>query len=272
MYASDSESEYSTIKDAVYALFDKHGVENVTNEMGYEAAVRVKPDTKWDEHHLRYWQNQWKKEHWSGEVKFKVGEVRIDTGGCGTGASSCAEEIAAVLKDMEYEGQITRPNARQLNIHFDGALCRRMKDRGWRVEQEVPVDMEEFSRNWGNQTVDAVVGINELPPAVVEIEKSNKKTIWFDFMKLWMCMDSGQASCGLIVCPTNYAHRHGVWNLYEEATAQKRFLRRFARAPEERLSLIGIVGYHQYVLKDGSFVPWDSTEFNRVKRKAGRKR
>ncbi len=101
---------------------------------------------------------------------------------------------------------------------------------------------------------------------VVEIEKANKKTIWFDFIKLWMFIESKQAKAGILLCPQNYAHTHGVWNLYEEACRYKRYLKRFAGVVDEKLSLIGIVGYRQMIYNGIKYKDWNDEEFNRVKK------
>ncbi len=204
------------------------------------------------------------------KVRFEVGSVAVETEDCARAVALYGQEMAAVLKDMQYPGTVGRRNSFQLDIAFDEALLARLDQRLWKVQWRPSVDMAVLGENWGRQQADAIVEFEDLGAAALEIEKANKKTIWFDFMKLWMFVESEQASCGLIVCPTNYAHRHGVWNLYEEARGQKRFLRRFAQVPRDRLSLIGIVGYEQRLLRNGASVVWDSTEFNRVKADAGR--
>jgi hypothetical protein len=50
----------TTIKAAVYELFETHGVENVTVEMATDAARAVKPDTRFNKHHLYFWRKKWR--------------------------------------------------------------------------------------------------------------------------------------------------------------------------------------------------------------------
>ncbi len=146
-------------------------------------------------------------------VRFEVGSVTVETEDRASVVASYGEEMAAVLKGMQYPGTVGRRNSFQLDIAFDEELLTRLGERSWKVDPNPSVDMVALGENWGGQKADAIVQFRDLGAAAVEIEKSNKKTIWFDFMKLWMFVESGQASCGMIVCPTNYAHRHGVWNL-----------------------------------------------------------
>lgn len=51
---------FKTIKAAVYNLFEQKGVSEVTVEESTAAARKVKPDTKFNKHHLYYWRKQWR--------------------------------------------------------------------------------------------------------------------------------------------------------------------------------------------------------------------
>lgn len=203
-------------------------------------------------------------------VTFEVKRVAIEISGCVAPVVSYAEAFASILKGLRYSGTVRHSNSFQLDIGFDSEFFSAMEQRPWKSQRHPAVDMEALGEQWGRQKADAMVEVEDLGVAVVEIEKANKKTLWFDFMKLWMFVESGQASVGIIVCPLNYAHRHGIWNLYDEACRYKRFLQRFAQVSEDRLSLIGILGYEQRVLRNGTSVAWNATEFNRLKTEAGR--
>ena len=73
----------------------------------------------------------------------------------------------------------------------------------------------------------------------------NKKTIWFDFIKLMMFIGSGAADLGLLLVPRNYAHRTGVWRPFDKARFYKYCLHRFANADTALIKSIAILGYTQ---------------------------
>lgn len=85
---------------------------------------------------------------------------------------------------------------------------------------------------------------------VVEIEKTNKKTIWFDFIKLLMLIGQNVANYGLLLVPRNYAHANGVSNLFDEARKYKRYLIKYAGVDESLFSKIAIIGYTQEFISD----------------------
>jgi len=51
---------HTTIKEALFCLFDRKGVEGVTFEEARELAEKIKPDTKWGKSHLYYWKSRYK--------------------------------------------------------------------------------------------------------------------------------------------------------------------------------------------------------------------
>jgi hypothetical protein len=59
------------------------------------------------------------------------------------------------------------------------------------------------------------------------------------------------------VCPVNYAHKLGVWKLFDEALKYKKYLRRFASVPENKLNHIGIIGYTQVIKNGSKYNYWD---------------
>lgn len=77
---------------------------------------------------------------------------------------------------------------------------------------------------------------------------------------------SKKADLGILVCPVNYAHKLGVWNLFNEALKYKEYLRHFASAPKNKLNSIGIVGYKQLIKNGNKYNWWDKKEFNRIKK------
>ena len=102
----------------------------------------------------------------------------------------------------------------------------------------------------------------------VEIEKSNKKTIWFDFMKLMLLIGRQIADYGILVVPRNYAHKNGVWELFSEARYYRYCLSKFAKVDSELLSKIAIIGYTQESYISGKWQLMDASVINVIKEQA----
>jgi len=201
------------------------------------------------------------------QVGFKVGKVVSDTDGSSPLVCRLARKLAGDLSGLQYFGSIRESNSNQLDVDLDERLCGALEKKGWRCDRNPPLNMSALAENWGRQKADAILTCNSKSEecAVIEIEKSNMKTIWFDFIKLWMFIEAGQAAVGLILCPTNYAHKLDVWNLYDEACRYKRYLHRFAGVPQDKLRLIGLLGFQQLRVVNGTARLWDIRELKRVK-------
>ena len=196
------------------------------------------------------------------QVMFSIGKVVKDSN-----TSHLSDRLATVLPGVRYCGSIVKANSNQLNLDFDEQLCAALEKKGWQCERKPRVDVAALGRDSGSQEADAIITHNfsRQQKAVLEIEKSNKKTLWFDFIKLWMFIESGQASQGIVLCPLNYAHKLGEWNLYQEATCIKRYLGRFAGVSKEKLDLITVVGFEQLIVNDKKAKHWNAKQFMRVK-------
>ncbi len=77
--------------------------------------------------------------------------------------------------------------------------------------------------------------------AVIEIEKGNKKTIWFDFIKMWMFIEAKKADFGVLICPVNYAHK---LHWYEHLLKEQHFT--FSNTNDTRILNIGLM----YLIQD----------------------
>lgn len=206
------------------------------------------------------------------QVRFKVGKVVKDTDGCNPIVSRLARVLADHLRNLHYSGTMRQTNSNQLDVDLDERLCAALEKRGWRCDKNPRIDMTALAEDWGRKKADAILTYdsNSQERVVIEIEKSNMKTIWFDFIKLWMFIEAGQGSVGLILCPVNYAHKLDVWDLYEEACRYKRYFHRFAGVPKEKLGLIGLVGFQQLIVVNGTTRLWDTRELKRVKQEFGK--
>jgi hypothetical protein len=204
-------------------------------------------------------------------VKFIVGKVVKDTVGCRPTVSRLADRLASSLQNFNYHGSVGQTNSKQLNIDFDKPFFTVLETKGWHCERDPMVDMESLGEDWGSPKADAILTHESKKGQriVLEIEKSNKKTLWFDFIKLLMFIESGHASAGVILCPLNYAHKLGVWNLFEEARRYKKYLLRFAGVAKEKLGLIVLLGYEQRIVSDdGKSKLWDAEESKRIKQES----
>ncbi len=201
------------------------------------------------------------------KIQFKVGKVEEDNISISL-LSKTVKDLKEMLCDLQYSGTLQNTNSRQLDIHFDGALFSELSKNNWTLEKTPKLNMPNFSEGKGNPEVDLIISSEKLggKKIVVEIEKGNKKTIWLDFIKMWMFMKAKKADYGLLICPVNYAHKHGEWNLFKEAKNIKKYLERFADVPKNKLNQIGIVGYTQ-MIKDGrKYKYWNKEEFKKIKK------
>ena len=97
----------------------------------------------------------------------------------------------------------------------------------------------------------------------MEIEKSNKKTLWFDYIKILTQIESDQNSRGIVMSPSNYAHSVGVWDLYKEAVIYKNHLKRvFGGGTIDR---VFVIGYTQYAFIDNDWQEFDSAVVKQIK-------
>ena len=99
---------------------------------------------------------------------------------------------------------------------------------------------------------------------LLEVEKTNKKTIWFDLIKMIMLIRSHAAEFGLLVVPRNYCHSLDTWDLYKEAKFYRYCLSHFAGVSEDWLLKIAIVGYTQQVHVMGSWMELDEKRLKSI--------
>jgi hypothetical protein len=160
-------------------------------------------------------------------------------------------------------------NSNQINSHFDPIWMEKVGTAGWKKTDlsnirklhdisniDIPNIQPDYFLTQGNVT------------AIIEIEKSNEKTIWFDFMKILMLVGPGIVDFGLLLVPRNYAHKTGVWNLFEKARYYRSCLLRFAKVDQNLLSKIAIIGYRQEANISGQWLKLDSSVVINIKKLA----
>jgi len=175
------------------------------------------------------------------------------------------KDIERTLKIIPFTGTIkSATNSYQIDFDFDDCWIKSMKILGW---DSKPLDKLHNLKDIPNIKPDGILTKDKIS-ITLEIEKSNKKTIWFDYMKLMLIIGKGIADFGLLITPRNYAHKVGVWNLFNEARYYRYCLSQFAKVDEELLSKIAIIGYTQEVYVSDKWNTLDSSLIKSIKEQA----
>lgn len=190
------------------------------------------------------------------------------------------ENVLRLSKGLEFCGTIlSQANNYQVNMNdFDTAWIGRMtKGSSWTARtlpkvRKIKLDSASkkfiaINQNLPDIKPDSVLTDGNVT-VVVEIERSNRKNIWFDFVKIMLLTGQKAADFGILLVPRNYAHRRGIWNLFDEARYYRWCLIRFANVDSQLFSKVAIIGYTQQVLIDGSWLDLDSRLMAHIKRQA----
>lgn len=150
--------------------------------------------------------------------------------------------VVEATEGLRFAAMIKSPtNNYQMALDFDNAWCSSVKaTRKW---DGIPFDAKSL-KEIPNIKPDFLLS-NGSTVLAVEIEKSNEKTIWFDLIKLMMLINGGIVQFGLVVAPRNYAHKTGVWHLFDRAHFYKYCLYKYAGVHIDLIKSIAIVGYTQ---------------------------
>ena len=180
--------------------------------------------------------------------------------------SKCAGGMVEATQGLSFHGVIKSPvNSYQIDISdFDSQWIKKATTIGYRVS---PLPNLRELGGIPNIKPDAILTQNNVNIAV-EIEKSNEKTIWFDFIKLLMLIDQKMAHFGLLVLPRNYAFRTGTWNLFDEARYYRWCLARFAKVDTGSLSRLAIIGYTQEVYTSSGWALLNDSTVKTIKERA----
>lgn len=114
------------------------------------------------------------------------------------------KEFIAASEGCEFEGNIKgKANSCQLTSKLDDRLIHSI---GWSTSQLKP------DKELGQLPGIAPDGLFDYGTSriLLEVEKTNKKTIWFDLIKMIMLIRSHAAEYGLLVVPRNYCHSLGT--------------------------------------------------------------
>ena len=179
--------------------------------------------------------------------------------------SSTLTSIQNELRGIQFSTTASKTSInRQLNSSLDEAIMRQMKALG---EIETDSIVEDTGGKIGKLDFVLTPKDSESSKYYVEIEKTDKKRLWFDFIKILTCLKIDKNGKGLIICPINYAHSNGVWNLFKEAKSYKAHLERVFEKHNDILKRVSIIGYEQqYKDPDGeAFVPYTMEHYRKIK-------
>jgi hypothetical protein len=158
-----------------------------------------------------------------------------------------ALNIARLISDMEFSITVGKANSRQITSDIDSRISRKLEAEYQLISKKH--DLSVCANNTHIGEVDlAVKDVSNGDIAYIEIEKTNKKTLWFDYVKLLSKIGDQPSSVGIVICPRNYAHKIGVWDLYQDAIIYRNHLARLSR--NENLSRIAVIGYIQMAYVD----------------------
>lgn len=139
--------------------------------------------------------------------------------------------------DFAFRVDDPTKNQGQLESDFDAKLESVLLSRGARpynlaLPAGVPHELD-FAFSFGGRTV------------AVEIEKANREKILRDILKSHIYLHAG-AHFAVVVLPRNYAHKHGVWNLFEFGIERYDECRTYGFGSPVKLGRIALLGFDQH--------------------------
>ena len=169
-------------------------------------------------------------------------------------------KIAKLFEDVEFSITVKKSNSKQLDSNIDECIIQALSNK-----YKIHNSKEDLLVEAGGEKVgelDIVFQRKDIS-YYMEIEKSNKKTLWFDYIKILTRLGTDINGRGIVMCPTNYAHKVGVWNLYKEAVIYKNHLKRVFGG--SILDRVAVIGYTQYAKIDNQWKEYDSEVVNKIK-------
>lgn len=143
-----------------------------------------------------------------------------------------------VLGRIDFTFRVDDPavNQGQMASDFDTALEAALRSGGATsfdlpLPPGVPQELD-FAFTFGGRTV------------AVEIEKANREKILRDFLKCHIYLHAG-AHFAVVALPRNYAHKHGVWNLFEFGVERYNECRTYGFGTADKLGRILLLGFNQ---------------------------
>lgn len=142
------------------------------------------------------------------------------------------------LSRIDFSFSVDDPtvNQGQMASDFDAALECALRAGGaspFNLPLPLGVPQElDFAFTFGDHTV------------AVEIEKANREKILRDLLKCHIYLHAG-AHFAVVALPRNYAHKHGVWNLFEFGVERYDECRTYGFGSADKLGRILLFGFDQ---------------------------
>lgn len=144
--------------------------------------------------------------------------------------------LLSSLSRIDFSFRVDDPakNQGQMVSDFDTALEKALLTAGampfdLRLPRGVPQELD-FAFSFSGRTV------------AVEIEKSNREKILRDILKCHMYLQSG-AHFAVVGLPRNYAHKHGIWNLFDFGIERYDECRTYGFGTSDKLGRILLLGF-----------------------------
>jgi hypothetical protein len=148
--------------------------------------------------------------------------------------------LFAKLQRLDFTLRVDDPsvNQGQMASDFDAALERAILAHGagtlhLDLPTEIPQELD-FAFTFAGRSV------------AVEIEKANREKILRDILKCHMYLHAG-ADFAVVGLPKNYAHTHGIWNLYDFGVQRFEECLKYGFGTPDRLGRISLLGFEQFV-------------------------
>ncbi len=150
--------------------------------------------------------------------------------------------LFAKLGRIDFAFRVDDPtvNQGQMDSDFDTKLEVTVRSLGtmpFKLALPAGVPQElDFAFSFGGRSV------------AVEIEKANREKILRDILKCHIYLHAG-ADFAVVVLPRNYAHKHGVWNLFEFGIERYDECRAYGFGTPDKLTRILLLGFDQHEAK-----------------------
>jgi hypothetical protein len=69
--------------------------------------------------------------------------------------------------------------------------------------------------------------------------------------------NSGQAALAALICPRNYPHKHGVWQVFDTALQVLRTFIHVTQLPASTTRRFAVIGFTQQIFLNGAWMHWD---------------
>ncbi len=173
-----------------------------------------------------------------------------------------ALEVVKLISNLKFNVTIGKSNSRQITSDIDLMISNKIKETYQPIKNENYLDVYVENEYIGKVDLGFIDNANEII-CYIEIEKSNKKNLWFDYVKLISKIENDPNRIGIVICPKNYAHKLGIWNLYDEAILYKKHLARLSNNND--LNRIAAIGYLQFANLNGTWEEFSPEFIQRLK-------